>query len=320
VPTPHDALFKRVFERREDAIGELKSILPAEVLELVDLGALQIVDRSFVDANLVERHTDQLYSVPIAGRPGFVYLLFEHKSRAERWTLLQMLGYMVRVWQAFLRDHPDADELPPIVPLVLHHDEGAWGTATHTHQFFSAELMAHPALAALTPAFGLLLDDLGTASDEALRARQMSTFARLALWALRDGRSERLVDTLQAFGDFLADLVATDSAEARMDVLAIFTYIYEVQGHATLEALAHAIPSPRIREAAMTIAEQLRQEGLQEGLQRQRALLRRLIVLKFGELHPSLHQRLAQADFDALDRLAERVVTASSLEELLASE
>jgi predicted transposase YdaD len=105
-----------------------------------------------------------------------------------------------------------------------------------------------------------------------------------------------------------------------MDVLAIFTYIYEVQGHATLEALAHAIPSPRIREAAMTIAEQLRQEGLQEGLQRQRALLRRLIVLKFGELHPSLHQRLAQADFDALDRLAERVVTASSLEELLASE
>jgi hypothetical protein len=209
-------------------------------------------------------------------------------------------------------------------PSSVHESPDSPGMATHTHQYFSAELMAHPALAALTPAFGLLLDDLGTASDEALRARQMSTFARLALWALRDGRSERLVDTLQAFGDFLADLVAADSAEARMDVLAIITYIYEVQGHATLEALAHAIPSPRIREAAMTIAEQLRQdglqEGLQEGLQRQRALLQRQITLKFGQLHPSLRQRLEQADFDALDRLAERVVTANSLEEFLESE
>jgi predicted transposase YdaD len=318
-PAPHDSLFKRIFSRRENAIAELRSLLPTELLAKLDLDKLAVEDRSFIDPELVGRHTDQLYSVPIAGRPGFVYVLFEHKSRAERWTALWLLAYMVRIWEAFLEEHPRAAEMPPIVPLVLHHGETRWRAATAMHELFAPELMAAPALAALTPSFRFLLDDIAGVSDEELRARQMSTFARLGLWALRDGRSERLLRTLVAFLDCFEDLLRTEVG--RLDAQAVLQYIYIVQGEATYETLVDAIPSQRVRETAMTIAEQLRQEGLQEGLQEgelrgRRALLRRQLEAKFGKLGPQLLERLDAAGAEALDRLAERVLSASSLEEL----
>lgn len=322
-PTPHDALFKRVFSRREDAIGELRSVFPAELLKQLDLDKLAVEDRSFVDPELVDRHTDQLYSVPVAGRPGFVYVLFEHKSRADRRTALWLLAYMVRIWEAFLAEHPEAAELPPIVPLVLHHDESEWRAASGMHELFSPELMAVPALAAVTPAFRFLIDDIAGVSDQELRARRMSTFARLALWALRDGRSARLLRTLRAFIDCFEELLGTEVG--RLDAQAVLRYIYIVQGEATYETLVDTIPSQRIREAAVTIAEQLRQEGLQQGLEQgleqgelrgRRALLRRLLEVKFGPLDSQILERLNAADADMLDRFAERVVTATSLEEL----
>lgn len=314
-PTPHDSLFKRVFARREDAIGELERVLPAELVAELELDALVVEDRSFVDPELVDRHTDQLYSVPIAGQPGFVYVLLEHKSRADRWTALWLLAYMVRIWEAFLKDEPAATELPPIIPLVLHHDESEWSVATSMHELFAPAQMASPTLAELTPAFRFVLDDISCASDDELRNRKMSTFARLALWALRDGRSDRLLHTLRAFSDYLAELLGSDAGQ--VDARTVLLYLYDVQGHATLQALADAIPSPQVREAAMTIAEQLRQEGLQQGLQQgQRAVLQHQLEVKFGPLDAEVRRRIEEADTAALERLAERVVTASSLEDV----
>ena len=42
-------------------------------------------------------------------------------SRPERWTLLQLLGYMVEIWKRHRRDNPAARELPVIVPLIFSH-------------------------------------------------------------------------------------------------------------------------------------------------------------------------------------------------------
>ena len=76
---------------------------------------------------------------------------------------------------------------------------------------------------------------------------------------------------------------------------------------------------PEAQELIMTIAEQLRQEGLQEGLQRgQVQTLRKHLSLRFGELNEATLTRLESADAASLDRYAERILTASSVEELFA--
>jgi len=56
-------------------------------------------------------------------------VLFEHKSGPEGLTAFQLLRYMVRIWEDFVKGHPGAKLLPAIVPVVVHHGEGGWTAA-----------------------------------------------------------------------------------------------------------------------------------------------------------------------------------------------
>jgi len=60
------------------------------------------------------------------------------------------------------------------------------------------------------------------------------------------------------------------------------------------------------------------QQGMQQGMQQGEALaLERQLTLKFGELPEAVRQRIAEADADTLIVWLERVLTASSLDEVL---
>jgi hypothetical protein len=68
------------------------------------------------------------------------------------------------------------------------------------------------------------------------------------------------------------------------------------------------------RDEVMTLAENLRQEGRQEG---QRRVLLKQLGLRFGQISPGILARVEQAGSDDLERWAERILTASSLDEVL---
>jgi len=62
-----------------------------------------------------------------------------------------------------------------------------------------------------------------------------------------------------------------------------------------------------------------RQEGYNEGIQRGEArILTALLRLRFGDLPAAIHQRIETADADTLLRWSERVLTAATLDEILA--
>jgi hypothetical protein len=68
----------------------------------------------------------------------------------------------------------------------------------------------------------------------------------------------------------------------------------------------------------MTLAEKLIQSGERLGVEKgSRAIVRRLIELKFGPLGPDLLARLDAANEATLIHYGERVLTATSVEELL---
>jgi hypothetical protein len=61
----------------------------------------------------------------------------------------------------------------------------------------------------------------------------------------------------------------------------------------------------------MTIAEQMRHEGRSD-------VLRKLLALRFGTLRPEHEARLSSATAEELDRWVERVLTAKTIEDVLA--
>ena len=98
---------------------------------------------------------------------------------------------------------------------------------------------------------------------------------------------------------------------------------YLFQGNPHLEK-ASVIPqiqeqlvSEKAQEVVMTIAEQLRQEDLQQGVQQEALqLVVKLLEKNFDPLTKSHQRILAGLPVSELESLAERIIGASSLEEI----
>jgi flagellar biosynthesis/type III secretory pathway protein FliH len=80
---------------------------------------------------------------------------------------------------------------------------------------------------------------------------------------------------------------------------------------------------PSVEETIMTIAEQLKARGLEQGLQRgleqglqrgRRDSLEKLLALRFGPLPEAVRARLETAEPEAIERWLERVLSADSAE------
>ncbi len=118
-----------MFSYPDAAADLILSTLPHEVTETLDLGRLTVRQESFVAADLRSAHSDLLLQVPRLGPAKgnvLVYVLVEHKSRPDRWTLLQLLGYMVEIWKRYRRDHQNESRLPAIFPVVFSHSRKRW--------------------------------------------------------------------------------------------------------------------------------------------------------------------------------------------------
>jgi len=71
---------------------------------------------------------------------------------------------------------------------------------------------------------------------------------------------------------------------------------------------------PEAEEIAVTAGQRLIQQGRQQGRQEERVrMLLKLLSLRFGELSSEITARVQAADEQALERLSERVITASTL-------
>ena len=57
-------------------------------------------------------------------QPLYFYLLFEHKSKLYPNISLQLLGYMLSIWQSVAKSTPG--KLPVIIPLLIYHGRDQW--------------------------------------------------------------------------------------------------------------------------------------------------------------------------------------------------
>ena len=125
----HDPLFRSTFEDLR-LFRELLMWLVPFVVELLDLDRTELQKDSFVDDELKTHYSDLLYKIPVNGTDKnlIVFVLLEHKTSSDRWTMLQMLRYIVQIWY---REYKAAEvegrladfELPPVLPIIIYHGE-----------------------------------------------------------------------------------------------------------------------------------------------------------------------------------------------------
>jgi predicted transposase YdaD len=336
---PHDALFKSAFEAPAVAAALLREVLPAAVRAVVAWNTLDGKGGSFVDATLADQHSDLLFSARLRmGKPKLVYFLLEHQSTRDPKMPLRMLSYQNRIWDRFAREHPRA-WLPPVIAVLVSHVPGGWTGARAFEELFDPAVIARADLAALVPRFSMIVEDLMRLPDDALVARPLGAFPKLALWLLRNARDPaRLLDSFERWIPAMLEVGRTRAGMDRLKVL--ITYMYQVIDPMNLDRLRAKIHTLGIRseKVAMTIAEYLHKKGVKEGVEKglkkgvEKGLkeglregvkkgvkkgridtLRSLLVFKFQTLNATYETRLRGATPKQLDRYLQRLLTADSL-------
>lgn len=307
---PHDAVFRRVFGEPANAASQLRVVLPEVLAGRLDLGRLTAVPGSFVDDTLRWRHSDLLFTAPLAGREAFVYVLVEHQSSDDPLMAFRMLRYVVRIWDRYLAGHPEAVRLPAVIPLVVHHNRRPWAGPVQVLDLVDLDAGVTGAVQDCLPRFRFLLDDLARVDERALRVRPLTASARITLLLLKIAAgNSRLVADLRPWSDDRRAIVGRPGGVE--EFAALLRYI-EVVGEAPAGQLHDLVASlgPEAEEAYMTTAEMLRAEGRAEALVQ-------LLTLKFGSLPPAASHAVHAASSDQLQTWTARVLTADSLEDVL---
>jgi hypothetical protein len=320
-PTPHDALVKAVFSDPAHAAGELRHVLPAAVSARIDWSTLALCSGSFVDEALRGRHTDLLFSAKCGATSVLLYVLFEHQSTDEPLMAFRVLRYMVRIWEKQLSEHREATALPAILPVVLHHSERGWTSATSFHDLVDLDADMLALVGGHVPAFRFLLDDISDEPDDALHARAATALARLALFCLRHAREPgELVQALARWIDLVREVRAAPNGREALE--RIWRYVFVVSNPQDPRALVDrllGVVGKESEEEVMTVADWLRSEGEQKGLDEGvRRSLRKLLESRFGPLPEPALARIQAVGGAQLDAWYDRVLTAATLDEALA--
>ncbi|MEZ6133939.1 MAG: Rpn family recombination-promoting nuclease/putative transposase [Pirellulaceae bacterium] len=268
LPTPHNNFFRFALSDLPNARNLIETQLSSAALAELDLQTLQLETGSFIDPDLREKFSDLLFSVKLAQEmqdamldEALVYFLFEHKSQTDPLTVLQLLSYIIRIWEKRLRD---GLPLCPIVPLVVYHGERGWTAAKSLR-----ELIPTPSgLAEYQIDFRLPLLDLSQLSDEEISGEPI---LRSTLRLLKYSRSKQLVGKLTEILQLIAQSLPQGSLPQWIQAIGVYvmTVNKDIGAEEYKQTLKSILPTQfEPGSLADRLLIQGREEGREEGLKR----------------------------------------------------
>jgi len=303
---PHDTVFHDVFAEPHQARAFFQAALPSSLVQKVQWESLRRCPDSFTDNILGFRVSDLMFKVDSIDGELTLVFLFEHQSTDQPRMSLRCLIYMGCLWHRAWKDSPRSP-LTPIIPVVLYHGKGPWTGPLQLRELF----VQHPLqveLADYIPDYKYHLYNLRDVSEDSVPGRPLGQLLQLFLKTLQAGQS--VWGRLPQWMELLVSATAESGREAVDRVLGYVLYVDpEKPNKRTYDFLDETLGTGA-SEALMTGAQQLREEGRQEGL-----LL--LLKTRFGVVKDSVQQRVRQASQDELTQWMQRIFTASSPEDLL---
>ncbi|MCI0395976.1 MAG: Rpn family recombination-promoting nuclease/putative transposase [Chloroflexi bacterium] len=300
---PHDRFFKETFSRPEIVRDFVQNYLPAPVVEILDLDTLELQKDSFVDPELQEHFSDLLYRVQQRnGEAADVYLLLEHKSGPDTWVALQLLRYMIRIWEMRLRQ--GAKRLTPIIPVVVYHGKSAWPVS----QDFTGLFPGPEALRPYWPDFRYELRDLGQYSDDEIRGGLLARATLLLLkYVFQPILPDRLPDILALLGELADEKTALEYLEAALRYLSVAAeQVTAADMVAAVETTFHG----RGDRIMPTLAEKWIEEGLEQGVENS---VLRVLGGRFGQVPVNVEARLRALPIEKLELALDEAVGAIDL-------
>ena len=264
---PHDRFFKESLSDPQTAGDFLRQYLPQNLLALIDLQTLIPEKVSFIEPDLQESFSDLLYKANIEGYPGYIYFLFEHKSYRSPRIALQLLKYMLNIWNRKIAGQDD--KLPVIIPLVIYHGKEPWNIPLKLSGLIAREKELPDELKIFIPDYQYLFYDLSPYGEKEIKGSlRLRIFLELLAAVLHQDYRHFNLTVKKILADF-KQLEGENSEQALRYLETIIIYIMNVREDITMEDITRVSKNISLegRERIMTLAERLLQEGIAKGME-----------------------------------------------------
>uniref|UniRef100_UPI003D0C3564 Rpn family recombination-promoting nuclease/putative transposase n=1 Tax=Haliangium sp. TaxID=2663208 RepID=UPI003D0C3564 len=256
--TVHDAFFKKMFSAPENAIGELRAVLPARVAAHLDFDSLELQHASVVEDWLRQRHGDLVYTARTKDAdPVLLWFLLEHQSSVEplmAWEIVQKTVAMMKDWRS---KHPEARRLPAVLSFVLYNGEEAWTAPTSMQELLELSEGARADFGDYLLSYRYALDDLQATPTEALDARELEPLTRLVLLAMKLASSEQMLEELRGHHADIVEVLRGPGGKDELET--VLYYLWSNNETLTVDRLGQAlgpVVGPELEEPMRTVAQQ----------------------------------------------------------------
>lgn len=179
----HDNFFKTAFSMREVMEDYLRQFLPKNLSEGINYESLEQDTTHYATTNIKSYDADVVWNCSFGKNKiqTKIAFLLEHKSFQPQYPHLQLLRYLLEIWQ---NNENNNESLTPIIPIIVYHNkEGrAWKIKSFIDYF--QEIDAD--LAQFVPQFDYHLTDITKLNFEDIVAMEIRLLAN-ALLSLRYG-------------------------------------------------------------------------------------------------------------------------------------
>lgn len=256
----HDRFFKQAMAQKRVAREFFEKHLPADLLSITNLNKLELQPTSFIDDQRKESIADMLFKTDIQGHEAYLYILVDHQSTPDQLMPFRIFRYLYNIITKYLNEKK-GKKIPLIYPLVVYHGTQPWRYSTDINSLVDAppELVE----AYFLKPFNLI--DLNHIEDTVLKEKAWSGVMELTLkYILARDMQPYLKDII----DLLKQVERSDGKEFAKIVL---TYILDRGELGNKDIFLNSVEtelSSELGETIMTIAEQLKAEGIEKGLER----------------------------------------------------
>ncbi|AFA49430.1 Rpn family recombination-promoting nuclease/putative transposase [Acetobacterium woodii] len=323
IQNPHDKFFKEIFSNPLVARDFIENYLPEPILKIVDLNELEIQNGSHVDEELSELFSDMLFRTKINQRDGYLYFLFEHKSYLDRMVALQLLTYMVRIWNQKVNRENDT-HIPVIIPLVIYHGKTQWKMGSMLSDLIMDFDTLPEEVKQLTPDYRYQLYDLSHFSDEEIKGNAELTIALSIFRDVFTKNSQEFLETIFKAARALDELEEKETGIQYFEtcmryILTSGPQLSKDQLNTVIKQLA--VTYKEGSEVTMTLAEVLREEGFEEGIEKGKKdslsdLAVNRLARKFGIMPAEYQKKIAELDLKMMELLNYEIDNFSSIEDV----
>ncbi len=256
ISKPHDSLFKDFLSRIEYAQRFLEVHLPDDIKQICDLSTFELQDGSFIGNELKQRFSDILYRVKASGEDRLLYTIVEHQTKPERLLPLRVLSYEVDVLQKYC-NKTKSERLPEVITLVFYRGKRKYPYSLDILDLFEAQGKKRRGDFPRIPT----LIDVNTMSDEAIEAHgNIAILEKLQKYIWSKDLQELAPAVLKELMRYPLPAQLKNN---------VFRYMLSEGECKNFENFYRIVNEhdPQEGEEIMTVAQQLRAEGVRQGRQ-----------------------------------------------------